>query len=317
MLRYCYLALLVGALSLAIPGSSFAQPATSCADALRFAGVSWETKTADQKIDSAVNQFCSKRFESSQDAQSALTKAGFVIDAIPMSFGGDFSNQQFQQKQEEFCSNDARFSLARSQGASVVKLLDENVTKAVGDCIRQQSTGLFAWIEKAASPEIFKVRLALRGVTSPAKIKDFTVLPSTVKCTSSLNGSFKLNLETVCTRDPVQAVAVTLNSPNYSVTWVGEASLPADVKWVQHVCVGTLYLQQPYTTEADGRISKSLSCPNGMIVIPDSGKCLRTSNNVGGVKKSEKVGDSTWVCEWEQPQPVGVGLWVELGCKCR
>jgi hypothetical protein len=74
------------------------------------------------------------------------------------------------------------------------------------------------------------------------------------------------------------------------------------------------YVRQPYTTEGDGRVSKSLSCPEGMIVTPGSAKCLTTANSVA--KSSSQVGDNTWVCVWDS-LPIGVGMWVEMGCQCK
>lgn len=294
--------------------SAFGQVA-ACGDVLRYAGVSWETKTDNEKVDSAVSFFCSKRFESSQEAQSAITNAGFAIDAIPYSFGGDFSNENFQRRQEQICYNAQTFSLSRSRGLAVIKQLDDNVTRAVGDCLRLQANGLFVWIEQSTDPQVFKVHMSLRGSTVPAIIEDFAVVPSTVTCTQPLNGSFLLDRETVCTRDQHTVATVTLNSTNFAKTWVGSSSLPAKPQWTRPEC-NSVYLKQPYTTEGDTRVSKNLSCPAGMVVIPNSGRCLRTSEAFGVLRRSEAVGDTTWVCEWDS-QPVGVGIWAEVGCQCR
>lgn len=310
MPRYIYVSLTALAISSAIHGPALAQTMAACTESLRYAGISWDTKSDNEKIDSAVRFFCSSRFESSSQAQSALTKAGFVVEAIPMSFGGDFSNEQFQQRQEQFCENAQRFAYSHSLETAVVRKLDDNVAKAVGDCIRSQSNGLFAWLEQTVDPKAFKVHLALRGAKVPAKITDFAVLPSSIRCTTTLNGALnELSRETLCTRDPGQAVTVSLNATNYTLTWVGDSSLPPAPKWD---CT-TLYLRQPYTTASDTRVSKSLSCPAGMAVLPASGKCLRTSEAHGTLKRSEQIGDNTWVCQWD-PQPEGVGLWVEMGC---
>jgi hypothetical protein len=281
----------------------------ACAEPLRYAGSSWETKSDNEKIDSAIRFFCSNRFQSSSQAQSAITKAGFIVEAIPMNFSGNFSNDQFQQQQEQVCENVQRFAYSHSLEAAAVRKLDENVAKAVGDCIRMQSNGLFAWLEQTVDPRAFKVHLALRGATAPAAITGFAVRPPSVHCTTQMNGALGLSRETLCSRDPGQPVTVTVNAANYVLTWVGDSSLPPAPKWD---CT-TLYLRQPYTTGGDTRVAKSLSCPDGMVILPGSGRCLRTSEAYGVLKRSDQIGDNSWVCQWD-PQPDGVGIWVEMGC---
>lgn len=95
-------------------------------------------------------------------------------------------------------------------------------------------------------------------------------------------------------------------------------STPAEVSPQPGIKPGSCpqrHLVQAYTTGGDGRVSKSFTCPDDMIVVPGSGGCYRTSESFGQLKRSELIGNNTWTCVWD-PQPVGVGLWVEMSCMC-
>lgn len=74
----------------------------------------------------------------------------------------------------------------------------------------------------------------------------------------------------------------------------------------------TEYLVQKYTTENDGRKSKSLTCPAGKVVVPNSAKCMNTAGNPAA--SSEQISSNTWRCEWPY-QERGIGIWVEMACK--
>ncbi len=73
----------------------------------------------------------------------------------------------------------------------------------------------------------------------------------------------------------------------------------------------TEYLVQKYTTEGDGRQTKSLTCPPGKVIIPNSAKCMNTAGNATIV--SEQIGKTTHRCQWPY-QAVGIGIWVEMAC---
>ena len=76
----------------------------------------------------------------------------------------------------------------------------------------------------------------------------------------------------------------------------------------------TEYVKQPYTTEADGRQTKSLTCPGGKSVVPGTAKCMNTGGNAAIL--SEQIGSNTWRCQWPY-QAVGIGIWVEMACRSR
>jgi hypothetical protein len=112
-------------------------------------------------------------------------------------------------------------------------------------------------------------------------------------------------------RDPMVDLVLTFSLENDSSRSIKIERTPTIA---QPKGCKSIYLKQEYTTEGDGRVSKNLSCPEGMVVVPGSAKCLLTAPGV--LKSSYQVGDDTWVCVWE-PQPIGVGMWVEMGCQCK
>lgn len=74
----------------------------------------------------------------------------------------------------------------------------------------------------------------------------------------------------------------------------------------------TEYVSQPYTTEGDGRQTKTLTCPKGKIIVPGTPKCMNTGGNP--TISSEQIGQNTYRCQWKY-QEVGIGIWVEMACK--
>ena len=74
-------------------------------------------------------------------------------------------------------------------------------------------------------------------------------------------------------------------------------------------------ITQPYTTQDEGRLSKTITCPDDMEVVSGSGSCHRTANDFGQIKKSAQAGTYTWACQWDTAQPVGVGIHAEAVCR--
>jgi len=88
---------------------------------------------------------------------------------------------------------------------------------------------------------------------------------------------------------------------------------PLSYKEVEHVAV-------KYTVQAgpnDNRMQKELTCPAQKVIVPGSGACLRTADAFGEVAFSGQIGTDKWVCTYSQPQPEGVGMWVEADCAKR
>jgi hypothetical protein len=72
------------------------------------------------------------------------------------------------------------------------------------------------------------------------------------------------------------------------------------------------FVQQPYTTENDGRQTKGLTCPSGKSIVAGSAVCMSTTAVTP--LRSDLIGTNGMRCQWP-PQPIGVGLWVEMICK--
>jgi len=288
---------------------------TNCAEILRYAGESWETKSDIAKLDSSVRFFCSNHFKSEKEAKNAVTGAGFIIDAIPFNFKGDFSDEQFQEEQNNFCRDETTMNWSHAIDESTRKTLNETVARAVADCVKAQSQGLYVWLETTNDNALFKVHAALRGTSLTAKLTDFKVLPPQ-NCTGSLDGPIggqNLVKEVACQRDPHRPVVVSVNATNFAIQWLGESSLPADLDWN---CTFLPLDDHPkYSTEGDSRAEKTFNCPEGFTIVPGSGYCLATiPSGQYHVSLSKQVGNS-WLCHWDPPLEKGVGIWAEAACR--
>lgn len=201
-------------------------------DALSYAGEHWNQESDSEKINRSVNWFCSKKFESASSAQSAAASVGFEI---PISASASESSSSFSQRQDEFCSNTERYSLARSHWASRISTINDAVARAVGNCISSQGQqgGLFAWVEQTLDPKAFSIKVALRKTNEVAHITDVVLSQPAVRCRPSLLGNLSggLGKESQCSHDPKDPVAITIKASNFDPIWVGEAGIAAQPRW--------------------------------------------------------------------------------------
>lgn len=263
---------------------------------------------------SYLQWFCDNKFAAAKDADEYGATLGFPFKGIPVKLGFDQKSESYSSWQSNFCSSAQTNQTLLSKARDILKTINPGIVDAVNKCL--ESDGLHLWLERTGDPKTF---LFVGRYNSPfpeafpnTKISTFDPGPN-VKCAEKPTAIGKAEWRTRCSREDNLGVAVVVNATPGPIVGGGYLSLSPLPDPSQ--CASE-YKVQPYTTQDDGRRSKSLSCPQGKTVIAGSARCLRTSDAFGGLKSSEQVGDNTWVCEWD-PQPIGVGLWIELGCKCK
>jgi hypothetical protein len=300
-----------------------------CADLLRWATVSWENFSSNDKMDIALDFFCSHDFDSSSEARSVMTKAGFVVEGIPMNFGLDADEQKFQQSQHDLCKQADRYTLAHARTSSVIHALDENVTKAVGDCIRSRE-GLLGFLEQTRNPDTFVVRLRLTNA-AVATIDAPIITPPSVlsSCQGNLKaGEIQGGTERVltCLRNPkVDGVTVVIPSPDHPVDWITDNSLPIlpDPPPASDCTPGQEYMAEDAGTEGN-RVFRIVQCKSGFVAA-GPGLCNRglqendpgTLARFGHLESGTQIGTTMFRCVWSQAQDIGIRLSAQLPCACK
>ncbi|MES1245850.1 MAG: hypothetical protein ABUT39_29855 [Acidobacteriota bacterium] len=314
-------------------GPSLAAPDNNdkkvCADLLRWATVSWETFSDNEKMDIELDFFCSHDFDSSSEARSIMTKAGFVVEGIPMDFGLDADEQKFRESQHDLCRKADRYTLARGRASSVIHALDENVTKAVGDCLRSRE-GLLGFLEATRNPDTFIVRLRLTNA-AVANIDAPIITPRTVisSCQGNLKaGTIQGGTEKVltCLRNPkVDGVTVVIPSSDHIVDWMTDNSLPvvADPPPASDCTPGQEYIAEDAGTEGN-RVVRVAQCTSGYVAA-GPGLCNRglqendpgTLSRFGHLESGIQLGATMFRCVWSQAQDRGIRLSAQLPCVCK
>jgi len=210
--------------------------ADDCAALLQYAGETWSTKQSSAKAESAVSWFCSRSFESENDAKQFATEASFPIDDILVGGSLSGSGSNFKQKQAELCSSSDLRSSVEARLVSNISTINPVVAAAVATCVSRRGAGIWLTTEITPNPKVFKVHVTSQGLAFAARVLNLALVPvGQAHCTPQLSSGFKVSaagVDLACERRSEKIpITVALNFHEVHANWDTSSTIPAVPVW--------------------------------------------------------------------------------------
>ena len=210
--------------------------AQNCSDLLLHAGEHWSAKQSSDKAESAVSWFCSRSFESENDAKQFATQASFPIEGILVGGSLSGSGSNFKEKQQELCSSSDIRRRVVDGLITNVDTINPIIAGAVATCVSRRGAGLWLSMELTPNPKVFKVHITSQGLAFAAEVVNLALVPANkAHCSPVVKAGSKITaagLDLVCERRNVATpITVALNFAQVQANWDTTSTIPAEIVW--------------------------------------------------------------------------------------
>lgn len=100
------------------------------------------------------NWYCSRQFQSSQQANKSSAEIGIPLDDVPFKLGFSNQSKNFGEWQGAYCSDQYNSSTDKKLTESYVATVNDKVLKVISECMKQP--GVHAMVEQGAEPLVFR-----------------------------------------------------------------------------------------------------------------------------------------------------------------